>query len=165
MIKYLKDFFYPPVLTFAYNQPKEIVIDKIRQVLNKKVTFFSSRDMIGMFLTENMFTISLVVPVLAARPLMGFTLVGDVFELRRGVTEIRTKPRPGVGLYFLFFMAVIIGIGYFYEFIKTGSTGFLFWSLGILLGGALLSIGLSNVGKASIYERYKIYIDKELRAK
>ena len=165
MIKHLKDFFYPPVLAFTYNQPKEIIIDKIKEVLSKKVTFFSSRDMTGMFLTENMFTISLVVSVLAARPLLGFTLVGDIFELRRGVTEIRTKPRPSIGLYLLFFVAIILSIVNFYEFINTGSAGFLFWSLGILFGGACLSIGLSNVGTAAIYERYKMYIDKELIAK
>src|SRR5687768_14605301 len=93
MIKYLKDFFYPPVLTFAYNQPKEIVIDKIREVLSKKVTFFSSRDMTGMFLTENMFTISLVVPVLAAKALDGFYISWRCFRVAKRCDRNKNKTK------------------------------------------------------------------------
>ncbi|HEY5771018.1 MAG TPA: hypothetical protein VIS75_00265, partial [Chitinophagaceae bacterium] len=64
---------------------------------------------------------------------------------------------------FLFFIAIISGVVYLYKFIQTGSAVLLFWSLVWLFLGPALSIGLSNVGISSIRERYKMYIDKDLK--
>ena len=165
MLRHVKIFFYPPLLTYSYSKPKEIVIDKIAEVLNKKTTFLGSHDITGMFLTGNMFYISLVkYPMSAATFMLGSTLVGDIVESRRGITEIRTKARPGFGSYFLFFIAIISGVVYLSKFVQTGSIEFLFWSLVWLFLGTALSIGLSNVGISSIRERYKMYIDKDLKA-
>ena len=170
MIRHIKIFFYPPVLTYSYNKPKEIVIQKISEVLSKKTTFPGSHDIAGMFLTGNMFYISLVGPMFHAKFMFvgkfifGSTLVGDIIESRRGITEIKTKARPSFGSYFLFFIAIISGVAYLYKFIQTGSAVFLFWSLVWLFFGTALSIGLSNVGISSIRKRYKMYIDKDLKA-
>jgi len=164
MIRHIKIFFYPPVLTYSYNKPKEIVIDKISAVLSRKTTFLGSHDITGMFLTGNMFYIRLVYPMSAAKFMFGSTLVGDIIESRRGMTEIKTKARPSFGSYFLFFIAIISGAIYIYKFIQTGSGAVLFWSLLWLFLGPALSIGLSNVGISHIHERYKMYIDKDLKA-
>ncbi|HEY5772344.1 MAG TPA: hypothetical protein VIS75_06925, partial [Chitinophagaceae bacterium] len=60
MIRHVKIFFYPQVLIYSYNKPKEIVIEKISEVLSRKTTFHGSHDITGMFLTGNMFYISLI---------------------------------------------------------------------------------------------------------
>jgi hypothetical protein len=110
-----------------------------------------------------MFAISLKLPISILEVMLGSTLVGTINKTRSGATEIETKGRPGFGLYFLFVLSLIFGFGYMYEFIRTGSTVFLFWSLAIIIFVPALSIGFSNVFIASIRERYMRYIDKELK--
>jgi len=158
MIRHVKIFFYPPVVTYSYHKPKEIVIDKISELLSKRTTFLGSHDITGMFY------ISLVYHMSTAKFIFGSTLVGDIIESRGGITEIRTKARPSFASYFLFFIAIISGVVYLCKFMQTGSAVFLFWSLVWLFLVTALSIGLSNVGIASIRERYKMYIDKNLKA-
>lgn len=162
MIKYLRNFFYPQSLTYSYNQPKESVISKIEEVLKRKVTPFSSTDMIGSFLNSDTFSIAIISPVYTRGVKYGSTLIGQVIELQKGTTLIKTKVKPGTALYFLFFLSVILGLILLCKFIQAGSAIFLFWSLAMLIIGPALSIGVSNISGTVIRERYKMYIDKEL---
>lgn len=162
MFKYFNTFFYPSTSTYTYNQSKEVVLSKIAEVLKRKVTFLSSNDMKGRFLDSDTFAIDTVSPVDTRGVKYSSTLIGQVIELQNGTTEIRTKAKPSIALYFLFFVTIIFGIGYLYKFIQTSSIDFLFWSLAMLIIGPALSIGFSNVAIASIRERYEMYIDREL---
>jgi len=162
MLKHFKTFFYPVVLTYSYNQSRESVIAKIEEVLQIKVTLLSSNDMTGRFLSSDTFVINTVSPAYTRGVKYGSTLIGQVIELQNGATQIKTKAKPSMALYVLFFVTIIFGIVYLYKFIQTGSTSFLFWSLAMLIIGPAVSIGISNVAIASIRERYKMYIDKEL---
>jgi len=162
MIKYFKTFFYPSVLTYSYNQPKEFVISKIKEVLENKVTFFSGNDMKGRLLNGDTFAINVVSPAYTRGLKYGSTLVGQISESQKGVTQIKTKAKTSIALYFLFFVTIAFGLAYLYKFKQTGSSEFLLWSLAMLIIGPALSIGFSNVAIASIRERYKMYIDKEL---
>jgi hypothetical protein len=163
MIKHFKTFFYPDTSIYTYNQSKEVVITKIAEVLKRKVTFLSSNDMKGRFLNGDTFAIDTVTPAYTRGVKYSSTLIGQVIKLQNGATQIKTKAKPSMALYFLFFVTIIFGIVYLYKFIQTGSTSFLFWSLAMLIIGPALSIGFSNVAIASIRERYKMYIDKELK--
>ena len=160
MIKYFKIFFYPPVVTYSYNQPKEIIVNKITEVFKRKVRSASNSNISAMFLTDNMFAISLKLPIRIVKLMFCSTLVGTIIKSRSGITEIETKARPGFGLYGLFFLAVIFGLNYMYEFIRTGSTAFRLLSLAMMIVVPALSIGFSNIAVASIRKRYKIYIDR-----
>ena len=162
MIRHLKTFFYQAILTYSYHQPKKIVIDKIEKVLESKVTLFSGNDMTGRFFNADSFAINVVSPAYTRFVKYGSTLVGQISELQNGTTQIRTKAKPGSALYALFFLTIVFGFAYLYKFVQTSSTGFLFWSLVMLIVGPALSIGLSNMAIASVRARYKMYIDKEL---
>lgn len=164
MIKDFKTFFYPSVVTYSYNQPKEIIVSKIADIFSKKVGSAGNSGISAIFLTDNMFAISLKLPIRFVELMFGSTLVGEIIKSQKGMTKIETKARPGFGLYFLFFLALIAGLGYMYEYIRTWSTVFLFSSLAIIIVVSALSIGFSNVFIVSIRERYMKYIDKELKA-
>ena len=162
MIKHFKTFFYPVTLIYSYNQPKEAVIAKIEKVLSRKVTFLGDNDMKGSFLSDDTFTIEMISFAYTNGVKYSSTLIGKVLEPQNGTTHIKIKAKPSFALYSLFFVTTIFGIGYLYKSIQTGSSSFLFWSLGMLIGGPFLSIGISNVAISSILERYKMYIHKEL---
>jgi hypothetical protein len=162
MLKHFKTFFYPAVSTYSYNQPRELVIATITEVLKKKVTPFSSNDMTGKFLNQDTFAINTVSPAFTWGVKYGSTLVGKVMESKNGMTQIRIKARPSFALYSLFFITVIFGLLYLYKFMQTGSSGVLFWSLAMLFLGPALSIGFSNVSMHSVRVRYNLYIDKAL---
>ncbi|MEP7237437.1 MAG: hypothetical protein ABI685_06225 [Ferruginibacter sp.] len=164
MIKHFKTFFYPPVLTYLYKQPKECVIAKIKEILERKVTFFTSNDMTGRFLNGDSFVINAESPAYTSRVKYGSSLVGEIIELEKGTTLIKTKTEPSIAFYFLFLITIVFGLIYLYKSIQTGSTEVLLWSLAILIIGPALAIGFSNVAIASIQERYKMYIDKELNS-
>lgn len=162
MIKHVKAFFYPDILIYSYNQSKETVLAKIEEILKRKVTFLSSNDMKGRFLNSDTFSIDTVSPAYTKGIKYSSTLIGQVIQ-SQNETQIKTKAKPSSALYFLFFATIIFGIAYLYKFIQTGSTGFLFWSLVMLIIVPALLIGFSKVTIASIRERYKMYIDKELK--
>lgn len=163
MFNHLKTFFYPVTLSYSYIQPKEVALAKIDEVLKKKITFLSSNNIKGRFLNSDTFVIDIVSPAYTRGIKYSSTLIGQVIELENGTTQIKTKTKTSLALYFLFFLAIILGIAYFYKFIQSGSTGFLIWSLAFFTIGPSLSIGISNVAIAAIRERYKMYIDKELK--
>lgn len=162
MVKYFRTFFYPAVITYSYGQSKESVIAKIGEVLEKKVTFFSSNDMAGHFLNGDTFTINAVFPMYPKWVKYRTRLVGQVTGSQKGPTQIHTKATPGSVWYVLFFVTIIAGLIYAYKFMQTSTADYLFWSLAMLLIAPALAIGLSNVAIAVIRERYKMYIDKEL---
>ena len=162
MIQHFKTFFFPDTSIYTYNQSKKVVLTKIDEILKRKVTFLDSNNMKGHFLNGDTFAINTISPALTKGVKYSSTLIGQVIELQNGITQIKTKAKPSIALYFLFFVKIIFGIAYLYKFIQTGSTSFLFWSLAILIIGPALSIGFSNVAITSIRERYKMYIDKEL---
>ena len=161
MIKLLKTFFYPQSVSYLYNVPKEAAITKIEAILKKKVAFFSSNDMAGSFLNTDTFTINIISPVYLRGVKCGSVLIGQISELQKGTTQIRTITKPNSTLYFLFFFTIFLGLVFSYRFIQTDSIEFLFWSLAMLVIGPALSIGISNVAITVIRERYKMYIDDE----
>lgn len=164
MIKHLKTFFYPAVLTYSYNHPKELVIEKITEVLKKKATLFTSNDMTGRFRNADTFLINTVSFAYTRGVNYGSTLVGVITESEKSITNINTKAKPALVFYFLFFLAIILGLFYLYNFLQTGLTTTLCWSLGLLIVGPAICIGFSNVAIYSVRERYITYIDKELKA-
>ena len=164
MLKHFRTFFYPAVLTYSYNQTKESATAKIEKVLEKKATFLSNNDMTGRFLSSDTFVIHTASPAYTRGVKYGSTLVGQVIESKNGTTQIKTKAKASIALYFLFIVTIVFGLAYLYKFIQSGSTVFLLWSLAMLIIGPALSIGFSNVAIASIRKRYKMYIDKELNS-
>ena len=132
--------------------------------MQKKVTFFDTNDMTGYFLNGDTFAVNVVPAASTTGVRFGSTLVGEIIESQKGSTKIKTKVKPGIELYCIFFLAIVFGLACLYQFIKTGSVSILFWSLAMLIIGPVLSIGLSNVAIASVRERYRMYIDKELKA-
>jgi hypothetical protein len=164
MLKYLKTFFFPTVLTYSYTMPKEMIICKISAIFSNKVTLFNNNDMTGKFLSKDTFSIEIVSVAFTRGIKYSSNLVGQIVELQNGISEIKTKAKPSFVFYFLFFVTIILGLNYLRRFIETGSTEFIVWSLAMLVLGPTLSIGFSNVAIASIRERYKMYVDKALKA-
>lgn len=162
MLKHLKTFFYPHTSIYNYNQSKEVVIAKIAELLKRKVTFLSSNDMKGRFFNGDTFAIDTVSPAYTRGVKYSSTLIGQVIELQNGTSQIKTKAKPSLSLYFLFFLTITFGIVYLFKFIQAGSPSFLFGSLAMFIIGPTLSIGISNVAIVAIRERYIMYIDKEL---
>ena len=163
MIKHFKTFFYPSVLTYSYNLPKEIVIAKIVEVFKEKVTLFSSNDMTGKFINQDKFAINTISIANTRGVKYGSTLIGQIIESERGKTEVKTKTKPSLAFYLIFFITIFLGLFYFFKFVQTGLTEGLFWSLGMIILGPSIAIGLSNVAILSVQERYKMYIDKALK--
>jgi hypothetical protein len=157
MIRYFKTFFSPTVFTYSYNQNKETVVSKIIEVFQNKVSFLSDYDLNGEFLSNDTFTINIISNAFTHGVKFSSTLEGQLIETQSGTTQIQTKIWPGWGLYILLVVAVIFGIAYFYKFIETTSTDFLFWSLAILIGGLVISFGVANVSNESLRERFLIY--------
>lgn len=165
MIKYLKAFFYPEVVTYSYNKPKELVLARIEEIFKNKVTLFSFKDMSGSFITEDSFIIDVVSPASTGGIKYSSQLVGQVIETAKDITEIKTKAKPAFSLYVLFFGTIIAGLILLCKFIQTGLPGSLLWSLAMLIAGPAFSVGFSNVAITAIRERYIMYIHNELKGK
>jgi len=163
MIRHFKTFFYPAVLTYSYNHPKQLVIAKITEILKREATLFTSNDMTGRFRNANTIVIDTVSFAYTRGVKYGSTLVGEITESEKDITNIKTKTKPAPVFYFLFFLAIILGLFYLYNFLQTGLTTSLGWSLGFLIVGPAICIGFSNVAIYSVRERYLMYIDKELK--
>ena len=163
LINYFKAFFYPTVITYSYNQPKELVIAKVTELLNKKGTAPGSNDMTGIFLNHETFAINTV----SLANTKGFTfsapLVGQIIGLANEKTEIKTTAKPSLLLYIFFFGSILLGLIHFYKYTQSNSTGFLFLSLTLLIGGPAFLLGFSKVAADSIRERFEMYIDKALK--
>jgi len=127
MIKHFKAFFHPPVLTYSYNQPKDLVVAKITEVLKNKATLFSSNDTQGNFLNADTFVINAVSAVNTRGVKYSSALVGKIIESQEGITEIKTKAKPSFTLYSLFFVTIVFGLIYLYKFIQTGSSQASLW--------------------------------------
>jgi hypothetical protein len=162
MIKHLQTFFYPTTLKYSYNQSKQTVIAKVEKVLTNKSNFFGDHDMKGSFLSDDTFILEIQSFSFTNGVKYSSKLQGKIIESNNGTTCINIKAKPSRALYVLFFVTSILGIAYFYEYFQTNSFSFLFLALAMLLGGPLLSIGISNAAIASIGNRYKMYIHKEL---
>jgi hypothetical protein len=163
MFKYLKPFFNPQTQNFSYRLPKELVIDKIEEVFKQRVSLLSSNDMEGSFLSKDIFKIDILSGFYSKGGKYSSRLIGEIIEYEKGITQIKTIAKPSLTLYIVFFFGVIFGLISFYKFIHTNSFHFLFWSILFLIGITSLSIGFSNAAIVSIRERYKMYIDKELK--
>lgn len=164
MIRYFKTFFYPETIIYSYSLPIETVLSRIAAVLEKRPGLLGYRDIKGRFLNSNTFAISTISLAYATGVNYGSRLTGQVVQTQNGSTQIKTKVRPGIGLYILFFATLLFGIAYLIGYFKSGTTGFLPWSLALMVFGPAISIGFSKVAIASIHERYREYIDKELKA-
>jgi hypothetical protein len=162
MIKHFKTFFYPVTLKYSYNQPKEVVITKIEQVLSRKVTFLGDNDITGSFLSEDNFKIEMRSFAYTKGVKYSSTLNCNIIDLQNGTTCIDIKAKPSRALYFLFFTTIILGIAYLNKSIQTGSTSFLLLSFVSLIGGPFFSIMISNIASASLLNRYNMYLHKEL---
>jgi hypothetical protein len=162
MRKYLRSFFAYTFKTYTYHQPKEALVATIDEVLKVKPTFLGVKDIEGYFINATTFTIKLISPY-SKSILYGAALIAEIKELQDGVTEIKTRVRAGLVLYLLFFIALIFGVVYLYEFVQTSSIDFLLGSLAMLIGGPVISIALASIANAAVYERFDRYIDNELR--
>jgi len=161
LINYFKAFFYPTVITYSYNQPKEVVIAKVAEVLNKNITPHSSNDLTGKFLNDDSFAVNTV--SLAKGITFSSPLVGQIIGIANKSTEIKTTSKPGLVLYVCFFGSILLGLIHFYKYSQSNSTGFLFLSLTLIIGGPAFLIGFSKVATDSIRERFEMYIDKPLK--
>ena len=91
MIKDFKTFFYPQAMIYTYNLPKELVTARIREVLQKKITFFGTNDMTGYFLNDDTFAVNVVPAASTTGVRFGSTLVGEIIESQKGSAKIKTK--------------------------------------------------------------------------
>jgi len=162
MIKHLQTFFYPTTSKYSYNQSKQTVIAKVEKVLTNTSTFFGDHDMKGSFLSDDTFILEIQSFAFTKGVKYSSTLQGKIIESNNGTTCINIKAKPRFALYVIFFVTIIVGIAYFYEYFQTNSISFLFLALAMLIGGPFLSIGISNVAIASIGNRYTMYIHKKL---
>lgn len=162
MLKYLKAFFYPAVITFSYNQRKELVIAKIMEVLNENVSLFSNNDMAGRFLSQDSFAIHLVHPAFVRGARLSPTLVGKILESSEGVTAVSTLVKPVFALYAMFFATPVLAVFYCWKFSLAGLPEYLVSTILLLLLGPALSVSFFHVAKSAIRQRYMMYIDKAL---
>jgi hypothetical protein len=164
MIKHIRTFFYPNSTTYYYELPKEVVVSKVDEVLNRKKTFLDTNDLSGKFTDKNIFSLWLLSGAHVEGGMMKSSLVGHIVESQNGQTVIDLKERPAPGLYIWFFISIAAGLAYLYKFVQTGSLATLFKSIGILVGGTVLCIRISQVAILAIRERYLTYLDKKIRA-
>jgi hypothetical protein len=163
MIHYFKKFFYPEAVTYSYPKPKEEVVATITEILSHKTTFFDSIDMRGSFFNSNSFTIESISPSNTRGVKYRSILTGKITTTKNGATEIITTAKQSIVYYLLFCVTIIFGLLYCYQYLLSGTTGFLLLGLALLLIGPFAVIGLCNVANASVRERYNMYIDKVLR--
>jgi hypothetical protein len=123
----------------------------------------SSNDMKGSFLSKDTFEIDIISMGYSKGAKYSSSLIAEIIESQKGITEIKTIAKPSLALYISFLMGIIFGLIALNKFIQTNSYMFLFWSIVFLFGITSLLIGISNVAIATIRERYKMYIDKELK--
>lgn len=162
MIRHLKIFFYPVTLTYSYNKSKDVVVAQIGEVLNRKVTWLSSQDIKGSFLNRDTFEIEIVHNPFSGGIKYNSSLVGQVIEYNYENTLVKTKTKPSIAMYIIFFVSIFLGLVSLVQFIQTSSTKFLIQAIIVLILGPSFSIWYSNVTIAAIRLRYKMYIDKEL---
>lgn len=164
MINHIKTFFFPPTKIYHYNSPKEAVVLKIDEVLNRKKSPFDTNDLLGEFAQQDVFSLWIHSGAFVQGGIGKSSLVGHIIESQSGETVIHLKSKPSIGLYIWFFISIAAGLGFLYNYVQTGSFNFLLWSIGILVGGPFMCIWISHVAIEAIRERYITHIDKRIRA-
>jgi hypothetical protein len=77
-------------------------------------------------------------------------------------TIVRTKAHTGVKVLILLILTFIAGCAYLIKGMLTGLSEFIGWGIVLTVLGPAISIGVTNVAKASIEDRYFRYIHKAL---
>lgn len=165
MKELFRNFFHPAPLIYTYAESSDVIISKIREILSEKGSLlWSERDFTAEFLSDDTFFMKLN-SVGSGGPKFNPVLTGRISRLNDTQTEIEINFERNLVLQITFFISVIFGLAYFTKFMISRSIEFLFWSVGVLLGGTLLSIGFANVGNGAVQERFEMYISKPLRTK
>jgi hypothetical protein len=163
MIRHIKTFFYPETTVYVYSSQKDELVGQIEKVLNRKYKLFDEKDLLGRFIDPVTFEIETRQFALVSGK-MGVKVIGKISDLGNGRSQVRMKASPSYGYYLWFFVAIILGFAYLYKFFQSGQFEFLFLSLGALIIGPVLCIGISRVAIAATYLRYVLYIHKRLIA-
>jgi len=163
MLKYLRTFFSPGTLIYSYNHPKDLIVEKVAEIVANKLTFLGSNDMTGHFLDRDTFAINLNSPAFTYGIKYRSILVGKIVETQKEKTEIRARAKPAWILYLLFFITIILGLVYLFKYFQTNYVNSLYWSLAMLLAGPVICIWFSNVANAAICERFEKYMNRQLK--
>jgi hypothetical protein len=164
MLKPLKTFFYPKTVIYTYNESEQVVLKKIVDALERKVTLFGSNDTTGRLVDFDTFVLEMWPGGFNSSAKFTSTLVGQVVQLQNGMTEVRTKTKASIGLYVLFFTTIFFGLSFLFVLLQMGARNMLVGPFAILLIGPSLCVGFSHVANTAIQDRYRLYIDKELKA-
>lgn len=162
MLNQIQTFFFPQPTTYLYSSSKELVIENLGEIFNRKWTLLDSNNLLGEFTNKDTFEIWMKSAAFKTGLIGNSRLVGEIIELQNGQTEIILKPKPNRGLYSVFFVFIVFSLIYLFNFLQDGSVKFLLWSGLMLIGGPILSIVISNVQIHALKENYIKYIDKNL---
>jgi len=165
-INYFKEFFYPSTRTYFYDKPVQLIDRKIHSILEESqyTPFWAiNNDFKGSFEDAETFYIKTISRGYMRNQIQySVKLIAKIAEVSKDKTSVETKAMTSIEYYFIFFPGIIIGTISCINFFRTGIKADLYWSIGIALGGIILSFCLSNPAKVSIYEIYEWHIDGNL---
>ncbi len=138
----LKNFFYPTVDVYRYEEKKEIIISQIAGLFNNSNHFFSEKGLRGEFTSSDTFEISPVTIAFGSKQLSAH-LTGKI-TYASGITEITTHIRTSRILYLWFFISLVYGIFGIFHGIQTYSLSLLFIAITILAVGPVVALKIAN---------------------
>lgn len=146
---------------YYYNESIEILTERLNCILNEKESVQIGNDIQIFSIAKNSFTINLI-SNFSRNFFYQSTLKAEVIGVINTL-EIRTKIKPALILFVLFFFSLFFGVAYFYNFILSTKIEFLIWSLILIIGGPAISILVANISSTALYNKFDNYIDKRLR--
>jgi len=155
----LRKFLRPSKFSYWYSVPFTEVKDAVENAIKKDSSFMTSKDIAGQFLDHSTFYFQLETSPFWISPIFNSDLTGRIGELSESETNVEVVIRSNIFLIALFYILLSIGlcvtlVGFIND-TRLIFSGIL--TIVIFSGGCL---GLGNMLKASLHERYLIYIHK-----
>lgn len=164
MFNKLSIIFKPDSTSFIYDKEKEIVITSVKKVLKQKETLMNVFDIDGNFISKNEFEYNLISYAVTYGAKFSPTMYGKIESVDINKTKITLTPQNTWTIYILwlvtFSAAIVCLIKLFYHFEIKG----VLFLLGFLFLGPVILKTIVEAGISALNLRYKMYIDKEIRA-
>lgn len=164
MPQLLSNLFSPIHSSYHYNKPKEAVKQQIEAVISKGVKFVSEPDLSGRFVTSDSFVFSTSSGAYTGGIKFGSTLQGNIIGAENDVTRLETKTEASSAYKIACYILLLFGGVLLIKAIYDSSLDTLGWAVVLLVLGPAVCNWMAGIANETVLDRYKRYIDKELRA-
>jgi hypothetical protein len=160
IIKFIK----PATRTYHYQLSENVVREKLAAIGKKPLKIMGDKDFSLSFVNDHRFVMILVPEGGYSYPKNTSMLVGDLEVKEDGLVVITLKIKSAPSVYLISAFGMLLGLLCIINEIKNGEWWNSICCLGVAIGVPLFMIWLMKSSGAALIERYRLYVDKVLRA-